>query len=159
MNKSTHVTNSLEETQKIASNLAEKLSRHGRGKTSATVVALKGELGGGKTSFTQGFAKGLDIKEKVNSPTFNIFKKFKFQNSNFKSNLKLKNYKTLYHFDCYRIEDEKEILDLGFEEIISDPKNIILIEWADKIKKILPKDTLWINFEFIDTNTRKITFK
>lgn len=138
MNKSTQVTNSLEETQEIAFKLAEKLSK----KKGPIVIALKGELGGGKTSFTQGFAKGLGIKEKVNSPTFNIFKV----------------YKNLYHFDCYRIEDPKEILDLGFEKIISNPKNIILIEWAERIKKILPKETIWINFKFIDENKREITY-
>ena len=148
MNKSTYITNSLEETQKIAFDLAQKFSSDGRSKTSAMVIALRGELGGGKTSFAQGFAKGLGIKSKILSPTFNIFKKFKFQN-----------YGTLYHFDCYRVEKTKEILDLGFEEIISNPNNIVVIEWAEKIKKILPKETLWITFKFTNETTRKITFK
>ena len=142
MNKSTCVTNSLEETQKLAEELAKKLLKE----EGPIIIALKGELGGGKTSFTQGFAKGLGIKEKILSPTFNIFKKYKTRPG-----------RVLYHFDCYRIEDVKEILDLGFEEIISND-NIVVIEWAERIKKILPKETIWINFKFIDETTRHLDF-
>ena len=64
----------------------------------------------------------------------------------------------LYHFDCYRINKAKEILDLGFEEIISNPNNIVVIEWAERVKKILPKNTLWITFKFINEDKREITF-
>jgi tRNA threonylcarbamoyladenosine biosynthesis protein TsaE len=93
----------------------------------------------------QGFAKGLEIRQKVLSPTFLIMKKFKIDGSNF-----------LYHFDCYRIKGPGEILTLGFKKIIQNPKNIVCIEWADRIKSILPENTIWINFEFLDKNKRKI---
>jgi tRNA threonylcarbamoyladenosine biosynthesis protein TsaE len=116
----------------------------------ALLIGLKGDLGGGKTTFLQGFAKGLGIKERVLSPTFVIMRKFKIQNSKFKY---------FYHIDCYRIKDSGEILALGFNKIISDPQNIIAIEWAGRIKKILPRNTLMLEFEFIDKNTRKITVK
>ncbi|HOA47718.1 MAG TPA: tRNA (adenosine(37)-N6)-threonylcarbamoyltransferase complex ATPase subunit type 1 TsaE, partial [Candidatus Pacearchaeota archaeon] len=64
---------------------------------------------------------------------------------------------TFYHFDCYRIEDPKEILDLEFKKIIENPQNIVIFEWGDKIKKILPDDCFKIKFEFLDKNKRKIT--
>jgi tRNA threonylcarbamoyladenosine biosynthesis protein TsaE len=61
-----------------------------------------------------------------------------------------------YHIDCYRISKPKEILELGFKEITSNPKNIVAVEWAEKIKKILPKDAIWVNFEFINKKNRRI---
>jgi tRNA threonylcarbamoyladenosine biosynthesis protein TsaE len=114
------------------------------------ILALKGDLGGGKTTFLQGFAKGLGIKERILSPTFIILKKFQIPNSKFQY---------FYHFDCYRIKKSKEILRLGFKKIVSNPENIVAIEWADKIRKILPKNSLKINFKLLNKNTRKIKLK
>lgn len=117
----------------------------------ALVLGLIGDLGGGKTTFLQGFARGLGIKERILSPSFVIMKRFEMINK--------KNFVNFYHFDCYRIENAGEILNLGFREIISNPQNITSIEWADRITQILPKDTLILKFEFIDQKTRKITIK
>ncbi|MFA5083850.1 MAG: tRNA (adenosine(37)-N6)-threonylcarbamoyltransferase complex ATPase subunit type 1 TsaE [Candidatus Paceibacterota bacterium] len=144
------LSHSSRETKKNAKILAaEILSRSF--KPSALVIGLSGDLGAGKTTFIQGFAKGLGIKNKVLSPTFVIFKRFKIHDSRFKN---------LYHIDCYRLRKPKELLDLGFEEIINNPRNIVLIEWADKIKKILPKKTIRIEFEYgKKENERKITAK
>jgi tRNA threonylcarbamoyladenosine biosynthesis protein TsaE len=114
------------------------------------ILALKGDLGGGKTTFLQGFAKGLGIKERILSPTFIILKKFQIPNS--KSQY-------FYHIDCYRIKKPKEVLKLGFKKIVSDPGNIVAIEWADRIGKIIPKNSLRINFKFLNQNTRKIIFE
>ena len=133
------ISKSTEETQKIAKLLAEEILKAPL-KKKARVLALTGNLGGGKTTFLQGFAQEMGIKEKINSPTFVIMKRFK----------------NFYHFDCYRIQKQKDILDLGFEKIINNPKNIVAIEWADKIKKIIPKDTLWIKFEHLGGNKRRI---
>jgi len=108
------------------------------------IIALKGEIGGGKTTFVKGLARGLGIKEEVNSPTFVIFKIYKSIHGN------------LYHFDCYRIKKPKEILRLGFKDIISDKNNIIVIEWSENIEKIIPKNSIILNFEFIDKNKRRI---
>jgi len=116
----------------------------------AVVIGLIGDLGGGKTTFLQGFAKGLGTKEKILSPTFVIMKKFSIFNSPFSN---------FYHFDCYRIEKPKEILELGFKEIISNPKNIICIEWADRIRNMLPLNSLFLIFKMIDEKTRKIIIK
>lgn len=114
----------------------------------AVVLALQGDLGAGKTTFLQGFARGLGIKEKILSPTFVIMKKFKMS--------ELRN---LYHFDCYRVDNPQEILDLGFNEIIADSNNIVAIEWAERIKKILPRNCLVISFELVDITRRKLTFR
>jgi len=140
IDKSTEIlTKSGGETKKIAVTLAREILKRPLG-GKAVVLALKGNLGSGKTNFLQGFARGLGIKEKINSPTFVIIKRF----GNF------------YHFDCYRIQKQKDILNLGFKKIINNPKNIVAIEWADKIKKIIPKGALWIKFEHLGGNKRKI---
>ena len=144
--KKEYLTTSPLQTKKIGEILAKEILKTKPGKT-AFIIGLKGNLGGGKTSFLQGFAKGLGIKEKITSPTFVILKRFQVSGFRFQE---------FYHIDCYRIQKPKEILDLGFKKIISDHKNIVAIEWAERIKKILPKNTIWLNFEFINQATRKI---
>jgi tRNA threonylcarbamoyladenosine biosynthesis protein TsaE len=116
----------------------------------AVIFGLEGDLGAGKTVFLQGFARGLRIKEKVLSPTFVIMRRFKINNSCFKN---------FYHFDCYRIENPEDVLILGFKEIISNSQNIVAIEWADRIQKILPKRALILKFQFVNKNKRKIMLK
>ncbi|MBC8295656.1 MAG: tRNA (adenosine(37)-N6)-threonylcarbamoyltransferase complex ATPase subunit type 1 TsaE [Pelagibacterales bacterium] len=136
------ITKSAGETQKVGRFLAGEIKKEKRVEGKAVIIALEGDLGGGKTTFVQGFAKGLGIKDKITSPTFVIFKKYDF----------------FYHIDCYRIKD-KDLLELDFNEIINNYKNIVIIEWAEKIKKILPKNTLWMKFEYLDKNKRKIIIK
>jgi len=154
-------------------------------KKTAFVVGLEGELGSGKTTFLQGFAKGLGIKEKILSPTFVIMRRISIPL--FKHPSKAKGgveedfffstfafttrklgeermfidskFKHFYHIDCYRIQKSREILALGFKEIISNPKNIVALEWAERIKKILPPRTLFLKFEFVDKLKRKIVIK
>ncbi len=142
------------ETQKVAAFLAKEILA-GRfpsiQRRQAAVLALSGDLGAGKTTFIQGFAKGLGVREKILSPTFVILKKFKIPNP--KSQI---NFRYLYHIDCYRIDSPKEIIDLGFRDAISDPQNIVVIEWAERIKKILPKSAIWMEFKWLDKNKRKI---
>lgn len=155
------ITNNFKETQKLGGLLALEL----RG---GEVICLEGDLGAGKTTFTQGLLKGLKVKGPYTSPTFLIMKEYqkqdtknkkqitnKPQNSKFK---KIKyQIKNIYHIDAYRVEAE-DVLNLGWEEIIYDPKNIIIVEWAERIKKILPKDSLKIKFEWLDENQRKVIF-
>ena len=145
------LTNSPSRTRKIANILAQEILGTKLKKT-ALVLALEGELGAGKTTFLQGFARGLGIKEKILSPTFVIMRKFKIRK-------KSCDFANFYHIDCYRIGKAKEILDLGFREIILNPRNIVAIEWADRIKKILPKNTLALKFKFIDKLKREIVVK
>lgn len=151
------LTISAWQTRKMGKLLAEEIVRHSSQKK-AFVIGLKGELGGGKTTFVQGFAKGLRVKEKILSPTFVILKRFSIPHQK-KITDPGQKFENFYHLDCYRIENEEEILDIGFKDIIDNPKNIIVIEWAERIKKILPINTLWIRFEFIDRKRRKIVIK
>lgn len=145
MRKQSVISKSVAETKKFAGLLAESLIPRKKG---AVVIGLEGNLGSGKTTFAQGFAKGLGIKEKILSPTFVILKKFKIRNSKFNN---------FYHIDCYRLRGPKELLALGWEEIIANPKNIVIVEWAERVKKILPKDTLWASLEHAGQKKRKIT--
>ena len=154
-----HITNNYKQTQKIGESLAKTIMKNGLQKK-AVVLALYGNLGGGKTTFLQGFAKGLNIKEKILSPTFVIQKKFKIPNPKSKTNSKSKiqNIELFYHFDCYRLNNPAEILELDFKSIIKNPENIIAIEWPEKIKKLLPRDVIKIDFTFINKNKREIKF-
>jgi len=139
-----YLTNNPSQTKKIGEILAKEVIKTKPSKR-ALVIGLEGDLGGGKTTFLQGFSKGLGIKQKITSPTFVIMRRYKIQN--------------FYHIDCYRIEKPKEILDLGFKEIISNPQNIVAVEWVDRIRKIMPKNTIWIKFDFVNKNTRQISIK
>ena len=143
------VSNNPEELKKIAIKLAgNPMSRFRLDMDGgALVLALIGDLGSGKTTFARAFAEGLGVKEKIKSPTFIIFRK---------SNIKNKNFLYFYHFDVYRINSEKEILNLGWKEIISNPENIVLAEWADKIENILPKNSVKINFKHLKGDKREI---
>jgi tRNA threonylcarbamoyladenosine biosynthesis protein TsaE len=137
-------TQSFQETQKLGKELAKKL-------TPGQVICLSGELGTGKTTFVQGLLKGLKVKGPYTSPTFLIMKKYE-------SEVKSPKLKVIYHIDAYRIK-EKDILNLGWEEIISDPDNLIVVEWAERIKKIIPKNAKWINFSWEGEKERKVIFK
>ena len=147
MKHKTYITNSPLQTKNLAKKLAREILNCFSTKK-AVVIGLVGDLGGGKTTFLQGFARGLGIRQKILSPTFIIMKKFLISNSQFLN---------FYHIDCYRIKKPKELLALGFKEIISGPENIVAVEWADRIKSILPQNAIWIRFKFMDKKTRKIT--
>ena len=121
------ITGSAKETQRVGRILAEEIVCQSKRKhQEALVIGLEGELGSGKTTFIQGLAKGFGIKERITSPTFVILKRYKTQASSF------------YHIDCYRIAKAKELIDLDFKEILSSPQNVIAIEWAERVSKILP---------------------
>lgn len=153
-----YLTTAPRQTQKLGEILAQEVKKT-KLKKRALIFGLEGDLGGGKTTFLQGFAKGLGIKEKILSPTFIILKKFKIPRRRTFGSLRGRqnsNFKNFYHIDCYRIKKPREILDLGFKEIISNPQNIITVEWAERIRKILPKKVIIIKFEFLNKTTRKI---
>lgn len=112
-------------------------------------MCLVGGLGAGKTTFTQGMANGLGVQTGVSSPTFILMRVSKGIS------------KKLYHLDLYRLEEnvDREVENLGLFEIWGKKENITVIEWAEKIKNILPKNSIWINFENKAENQRKITIK
>jgi tRNA threonylcarbamoyladenosine biosynthesis protein TsaE len=135
-----YLSESLEETKEIAENIAKELKKE-------RIFALRGELGVGKTAFIQGFAKGLGISENIKSPTFVLMNKFC-----------LKKKRNFYHFDFYRIKNKKEVQSLSLEDIFSNKDNIICIEWPERIKSILPKDTVYIKIKILGENKRKIIY-
>src|SRR3989338_8050760 len=144
------LSKSPKETQKSAEALAKEITRRALQKKTAFVLGLEGELGAGKTTFVKGFAKALGVKQKVSSPTFVLMKSY---------NLKRITYNNLYHIDAYRLKDHKDLIKLGIKEILNDPKNLVLIEWSDRVKKILPKNYLKIHIDHIDEMTRKILIR
>lgn len=109
----------------------------------ATVIALHGELGAGKTTFTKAFAKLLGVASPVTSPTFVLMKTYDIGTHEY--------FKTLVHIDAYRLESSAEASPLRLSELFSDPQNLICIEWAERIANILPKDRLDITFAHTKT--------
>lgn len=144
------ISKSVSDTEKIAEDFVKKISSEQNNK--ALVVGLYGDLGSGKTTFTQQIAKIFNIKEDITSPTYVIMKSYKInQNSTFNIT-----HSNLIHIDAYRLNSPKELLVLGWEKTISDPKNIIFIEWPEIVKEILPENHLKINFKFVSENEREI---
>ncbi|MBI3046192.1 MAG: tRNA (adenosine(37)-N6)-threonylcarbamoyltransferase complex ATPase subunit type 1 TsaE [Candidatus Harrisonbacteria bacterium] len=140
------LSKSKTQTQKFAARLVNKILKARRPEQSrrATIIALHGDLGAGKTTFVQGFMKALEVKHRVTSPTFLIIRKYEISTPLKKNR---PHYHHAYHLDLYRIHKPKELLDLGFKKTLQDPHAIVLIEWPERIKKLLPKNTIWINFE------------
>ena len=145
------ITKSTNETQALAKLFGKELLAHSTLMKRAMVVALRGELGAGKTTFSQGFARGLGVREKIKSPTFVILKSYK---------LKAKSrFKHFYHIDCYRLKSAKDTRSIGLSEILKNPENLVLIEWPERIKNILlKKQIIAIKFSHIDETSRKISF-
>lgn len=125
-----------QDTLEFAKRLAQKLQP-------GDVIALEGDLGAGKTTFTKGLAEGLEISRTVNSPTFTIIKEYQGR-------------LPLYHMDVYRVEDSYE--DLGFDEYF-EGNGVTVVEWAHLIKEQLPEDLLTIYLFHEDEYSRKIVLE
>lgn len=117
--------------------------------TQAIVLALSGDLGAGKTAFTKELASVLGVVDVVTSPTFVIEKIYKLSGGQFEH---------LIHIDAYRLEKSEELAHLGFQDILSNPRNIIVIEWPEKVADLIPKDAKSLKFTFIDETTREIEY-
>lgn len=131
------ISKSVEETMGAGENFAKRLKK-------GDIVALVGELGSGKTVFTKGIAKGLGVKDVryVNSPTFVIIKEYKGK-------------VPLYHFDLYRL-DRSTLIDSETYEEYFYGNGITVIEWADKIKRLLPRKSIEVKLSTVGENERKI---
>jgi tRNA threonylcarbamoyladenosine biosynthesis protein TsaE len=151
----TFITNNFEETRGVAQNFIRQFLTKAKKSKKAAVIALEGDLGSGKTTFTQGLAKGLGIEENITSPTFVLMKRYDTGVAD-ESLRQGANSRSLFHIDCYRIEKAWQLQELGFEEIINNPENIVAIEWPERISEILPQDAIKIKFEFVDEQRRKI---
>ena len=132
-------TSSQEETMHVGRALGSILK-------SGDVVCLSGDLGTGKTAFTNGIACALGVEDYITSPTFTIVNEYKTE-------------VPLYHFDVYRIADPEEMYEIGFEEYLYGD-GVVVIEWAELIKDILPDEFIWVNITKnlnLDVNIREIT--
>jgi tRNA threonylcarbamoyladenosine biosynthesis protein TsaE len=137
---------SLKDTENVAKEWLASLSTSN---DSALVVGLYGNLGAGKTAFTQAVARELGVTDIVNSPTFVIEKIYETKHAD---------WKRLVHIDAYRLESAGELSVLQFEQLVTNKNNLILIEWPENVKEILPEEHERINFTFVDEETRKIDF-
>jgi tRNA threonylcarbamoyladenosine biosynthesis protein TsaE len=117
------ITESAEETSNIGEQLGRLLSK-------GNIICLSGDLGAGKTAFTKGIAKGLGVEDYVTSPTYTIINEYQGR-------------LPLYHFDVYRLNDVEEMYELGYEEYFFGD-GIVVLEWADIVRDIIPGDRLWI---------------
>jgi len=135
-----YVFHSDVETQEFAQELASKIPE-------GSVVALIGNLGTGKTTFTQGFAKGLNIEDQVISPTFKLVSEYEGDN------------KILYHIDCYRLDKPVEFLNIGGEQFLNPVNGVTLIEWAERIEPYWSDDWIFIHFKHMDEKPDSRTIK
>ena len=136
-------TTSPRETARLGQEMGNRIRRR-RGH--APAFCLYGELGSGKTTFAQGFAKGLGITTRLLSPTFIIVRRYPIpRQTGF-----------LYHIDLYRMEGEKDFLGLGLQEIFADPDSIVLVEWAEKMGDLLPQPRIDVCFEVLEDEKHKI---
>lgn len=133
----------ITDSEKATLVLGRKLGRELKG---GEIIGLIGSLGAGKTIFAKGLAQGLGLKRNINSPTFVIMKVYPLKNK------KIKNF---IHIDAYRLKIPQDLISIGAEDYFKQPTAVTVIEWADKIKKILPDATRFIKIE-ISENKRKI---
>ena len=156
------------ETKKLGVFFAETISEGSKKNQNALVISLEGDLGSGKTTFTQGFAEELGIKEKIQSPTFVILKIYNLPKPACRQagpllrkeekTRKINYHRYFIHIDAYRI-GAQDLQMLRWKELVADPKNIILVEWGDRIKKILPKGSMHVIFKHLKGDQRRILFK
>jgi tRNA threonylcarbamoyladenosine biosynthesis protein TsaE len=133
------LTGSLEETQKAGQALGEQAQP-------GDIFLLTGPLGAGKTSLTQGIARGLGVAGYARSPTFVLATRYQGR-------------LTLHHVDLYRIDDPIEAWDLGLEELLAGD-DVCVVEWADRAEEIFPEDSLWITLDYAPgENQRNLTFE
>jgi len=136
----------IEELEKLAEEFRSKLTPKNKG---AMVVALSGSLGAGKTAFARALARAFGIDEDVTSPTYVIEKVYLPTRGQFKR---------FIHIDAYRLNGAHDLAVLGWKDLIQESGNIILVEWPEKVEGAIPKDALQISLEFIDEDTRAITY-
>lgn len=138
------VTKSIQETKQLAQNTASELK-------GGEILALSGELGAGKTTFVKGLAEYFGIAAEVSSPTFTLIQEYKINDPKLTIN-------KLIHVDCYRLNSEKELIDIGIQDYLDEPKSVTIIEWAEKVKTVIPAKATWIKFEHgSNINERIIT--
>ena len=142
------LTKSAAETQVLGKKLGASLK-------GGDIVALIGDLGSGKTTFVQGIAQSLDIKNQIISPTFILMRTYNTKKLVDSTPV------SLLHVDLYRLEGDinQEITNMGLNDLWGEKTNIVIIEWAEKIKDKLPRTTKYVYFDNLGEDTRKIIIK
>lgn len=152
--------NSLKEMKKFAGWMADKIKKAPNDK-GALVLALSGDLGSGKTTFAQYFLRALGVRGKITSPTFVLMKNYKLETANYSEQNaqyigRTARYKKAYHLDCYRLHKSSDIKAFDLKDVLNVSQNIILIEWPERIKKVLPMDAVWLSFEHGEKPNQRI---
>lgn len=133
------ITHNPEETKVLGKQLAEEVGSGG-------IVCLYGDLGAGKTTFTQGLLESLGAKGPYTSPTFVIMKEYKINDA-----------ARIYHVDAYRIGVD-DLETIGWDEIVNNSQNIVIIEWPENIEPAIPTKAVRIHFQWLSENERKISY-
>ena len=146
------ISHSSAQTQRLGARLGELLQ-------GGELILLDGQLGTGKTTFTQGLAQGLGITEVVNSPTFTLLKEYSGQIPfpEGRPNSPQRVGPPLYHFDLYRLDNPEEILDLGFEDYFYGT-GVCVVEWADKADAFWPNEHVRIRMKMMSETKRGLLF-
>lgn len=138
------ITKNEKETFKLAYDLGKKIKEK-------TIFALEGDLGAGKTIFAKGLAKGLGVRKTITSPTFVLMKIYPIEGSKY--------IKEFCHIDTYRLKGEKDLLAIGAREYLDKEDVVVVIEWPDKIKKLLPRGTRLVKLKHKEEEERQIEIK
>lgn len=133
-------THSTKETQKFGKSLGQKY------KGKPTLITLAGDLGAGKTTFTQGLMLGLGISQKGLSPTFLISREYQIPQTE----------QIFYHLDLYRFEHDFDTINSGIQELLDNPKDIVLIEWSERLGEKIPSRAIQITITRTGENEREI---
>ncbi len=142
-------TRGPEETEALAARLVAELAHEAAGSGTSTIVALQGELGAGKTVFAKGAARALGVEEVVTSPTFVVEKIYELPEGG--------TWKRLVHIDAYRLAGEEELRTIGWNELATNPGNLVLIEWPEQVGLGVPERAVWVSFTHIGETARAIT--
>lgn len=135
------MSHSPEQTQRLGARLGALLQ-------AGDVICLTGDMGAGKTVFSSGIGKGWQAKTPVTSPTFNLVHQHHREQDK----------TVLYHLDCYRLDDTQDALGIGLEDIL-DGQGVVILEWAERITELLPKEHLWIELKVRDETRRNLVLE
>ena len=140
-------TLSAQDTRQLAQQLAPTCKALLEGRTHALVIALEGELGAGKTTFSQAFAEALGVTQVLKSPTFMLVKEYPIPATS----------NSLWHLDCYRLNGPADLSAMDMARVFADPRNIVLVEWAQRVLPALPPDHIAIHFTHQGNDEREVT--
>lgn len=136
------ISSSAEQTQRLGIRLGSLLQ-------AGDVVCLSGDMGAGKTVFSAGIGIGWGAQHPLTSPTFNLVHEHRRD----------KDKQRLYHLDCYRLSRVDEVDSIGFDDLVNDPRGVMVIEWPERIQAALPKKRLWIQLRILDIHRRNFIFE